>query len=80
MIIITSQVIYGNGTLDISCDSKDIFEVLSLLEDCPNVKAYKITVPSIGVLNDKQLQYSYNGFRFPAGKAVEKFDWKSYIN
>ena len=71
--MLTITILSRGKQFDVTVDGVQITDVLNLLESAEAVEAYKITVPSIGVLNDDQLEYSYSGYLSPAGKAVERF-------
>lgn len=73
MFILSIQTIHKD-VVKISCDSADVHNVLNLLESHPKVRTYQIC-NEIGIYNDSNLNYSFRGYAFPSGKAVEKFTW-----
>ena len=74
MFIISIQRGFVSPLTEISCDDEYIHDTLSLLESHPAVTAYSIC-SSVGRYTNDNLKYSFSGYMFPAGKAVEKFDW-----
>jgi hypothetical protein len=75
MIIIEIQQNKRDQPIEINIDSNVIHDTLALLESHPGITAYKLH-SSAGTYTVDMLKYSFSGYLFPSGKAVEKFDWK----
>lgn len=58
--------------LSLCVDDDDTMAMFNLLESHPDVVKYKVAVAGVGELTDSNIDYLYGGYKFPAGKLVEK--------
>lgn len=59
--------------IDIVCDSKDVKETLSMLENSKSVKEYKLCFAGVQMYREALVYTGFGGYMYPAGKCVDKF-------